>query len=107
MQERGFTEQDWKLFRKKIAKWQEAYMDRLNGEYIELLSGNANPSEKFWSLDNRIREDQKKTGVIVDMRRSKLIYNMVSLINEGAIGYEDLEEFSDGLKETVRLFIRT
>lgn len=37
MQERGFTEKDWKLFRSKIADWQEAYMDRLNKEYIELL----------------------------------------------------------------------
>ena len=29
MQEQGFTEKDWKLFRKQIVGWQEAYMDRL------------------------------------------------------------------------------
>lgn len=34
MQERGFTEKDWKLFRSKMADWQEAYMDRLGKEYI-------------------------------------------------------------------------
>lgn len=33
-----FTEKDWKLFRSKIVGWQEAYMDRLNKEYIDLLS---------------------------------------------------------------------
>lgn len=38
------------------------------------------------------------------MSRSNLIYNIISLMNEGAISIEDLEEFSDGLKETVRLF---
>ena len=27
---------DWKLFRERIGVWQEAYMDRLNREYIEL-----------------------------------------------------------------------
>lgn len=38
-------------------------MDRLNKEYIELLSEDANPSERFWRLDKRIKEDRKKTGV--------------------------------------------
>lgn len=105
MQERGFTEKDWKLFRNKRADWQEAYMDRLNKEYIELLSEDVNPSEKFWKLEMRIEEDKKKSGVIVEMRRSKLIYNIISLLNEGAISYKDLEEFSDELKETVRFFV--
>ena len=105
MQERGFTEKDWKLFRNKIADWQETYMDRLNKEYIELLSDDANPSEKFWRLEKRIKEDKKKTGVQLEMSRSNLIYNIISLINEGAISFEDLEEFSDELKETVRFFI--
>lgn len=105
MQERGFTEKDWKLFRNKIADWQETYMDRLNKEYIELLSDDANPSEKFWRLEKRIKEDKKKTGVQLEMSRSNLIYNIMSLINEGAISFEDLEEFSDELKETVRFFI--
>jgi len=47
LQERGFTEKDWKLFRNKIADWQESYMDRLGKEYIELLSEDVNPSDKF------------------------------------------------------------
>ncbi|MBS6763284.1 MAG: multidrug transporter [Clostridium sp.] len=104
MQERGFTEKDWKLFRSKIAEWQEAYIDRLNKEYIELLSEDANPSDKFWSLEERIKKDKQKTGVRAEMRRSNLIYNIISLINEGAIRFEDLEEFSDQLRETVRFF---
>ena len=62
MPERGFTEKDWKLFRNKISDWQEAYMDKLNKEYIELLS-------------------------------------------EGAIDFEDFEEFSAELKEVVRFYI--
>lgn len=40
-----FSEKDWKLFRSKIADWQEAYMEKLNGEYIELLSGEGDASE--------------------------------------------------------------
>lgn len=105
MQERGFTEKDWKLFRSKIAGWQEAYMDRLNKEYIGLLNEDANPSDKFWSLEERIKKDKKKTGVRAEMSRSNLIYNIISLMNEGAICFEDLEEFSDQLKETVKFII--
>lgn len=105
MQEQRFTEKDWKLFRSKIADWQESFMDRLNREYIAILSEDANPSDKFWKLDKRIKEDRKKAGVQVRMSRSNLIYNIISLLNEGAISFEDLEDFSDGLKETVGAFI--
>lgn len=46
-----FSEKDWKLFRRKIVDWQEAYMEKLNREYIELLSGEGNASDKFWALE--------------------------------------------------------
>lgn len=105
MQGQRFTEKDWKLFRNKIADWQEAYMDKLNREYIAILSGEGNPSDKFWELDKRIKEDRKKAGVQVRMSRSNLIYNIISLLNEGAINFGDLEDFSDGLKGTVGAFI--
>jgi hypothetical protein len=105
MQEQRFTERDWMLFKNKIADWQELYMDRLNKEYIELLSEDTNPSEKFWKLDKRIKEDRKKTGVQLEMSRSKLINNIIFLINDGAISLKNLEEFSDELKETVSVFI--
>ena len=32
-------EADWRLFRSRLPIWQEAYMERLNREYIALLSG--------------------------------------------------------------------
>ena len=102
MSEYGFTKKDWSLFREKISDWQEAYMDRLNKEYIELLNGEGTPSEKFWTLEERIRNDKKDTGVQLRMSRSNCITNIVSLLNEGAITMNDLEEFSDELKENIR-----
>jgi len=80
-------------------------MDRLNKGYIELLSEDVNPSEKFWQLEKRIKEDKKKTGVQLRMSRSNLIYNIISLINDGAISFEDIQEFSDELKEIVSAFV--
>ena len=105
MQAQRFKERDWTLFKNKITNWQESYMDRLNKEYIELLSEDTNPSEKFWKLEKKIKEDRKKTGVQLEMSRSNLINNIIFLINDGAISFENLEEFSDELKETVSVFI--
>lgn len=106
MQDKNFTEKDWLLFKNKIAHWQESYMDKLNREYIELLSEDANPSEKFWGLDKRMKEDVKKARVRLEMSRSNLVSNIISLINEGAISFENLEDFSDDIKETVKFFIK-
>ena len=106
MVEYGYTKKDWALFREKIADWQEAYMDKLNKEYIDLLNGDGRPSEKFWALEERIRNDKKDTDVQLRMSRSNCIYNIVSLLNEGAITMEDLEEFSDELKERVHFIAK-
>ena len=32
------SKKDWKLFRACIGEWQEAYMERLTKEYIDLLT---------------------------------------------------------------------
>lgn len=104
MSEYGFTKKDWSLFREKISDWQEAYMNELNKEYIELLSGEGRPSEKFWTLEERIRNDKKDTGVQLKMSRSNCIPNIILLLNEGAITMEDLDEFSDELKETILMY---
>lgn len=97
------NERDWKLFRSKLPDWQENYMDRLNHEYMEILGGEGNPSDKFWALEERIREDKKDTGVIArDLSRSNMYFLINSLIREGAIGLEDLAEFSEELQEIMR-----
>ena len=80
-------------------------MGRLCDEYIELLSGDGNPSEKFWKLDKRIRSDKRNPGVQLQMTRTNFIYNIISLINNDVISMKDLEDFSDDLKETVRVFL--
>lgn len=105
MYETDFTEKDWKLFRKKIAGWQEAYMAGLIKEYVDLLSEDVNPSERFWGLNERIKEDKKRVGVSCEMRRSNFIHTIVSLINEGAICFDDLEEFSDIFKKRIERYI--
>ena len=96
-------EKDWKQFRKMLPEWQEAYMERLTKEYIELLSSDRQASDKFWALDKRIKDDKKRTGVIArDIRRSHLFQCIIDLMYEGAITEDDLKDFSEDLQDTVK-----
>ena len=99
-------EKDWKLFRQKLPLWQEAYMDKLNQEYIRLLSGEGLASDKFWELEKRIREDKRSVGVVADMRRSQMYSNLLSLLVNEIIREEELEGFSEKLTETVKYAVR-
>lgn len=99
------SERDWKIFRKKIPDWQERYMERLEIEYIALLQNEKNASTKFWELEKRIKQDKKSPGVIIDMRRSTAINNIVSLVLDEVISLDDLEEFSEDLKEAVKYIV--
>lgn len=100
-----FHERDWKLYRKKIVGWQEAYMERLTKDYIELLSRDADASDKFWELEKRVREDKKKAGVCVQMSRSEMMFQIMELLNDGAIQMSDLDEFSEDLRERMKFLM--
>ena len=50
------------------------------------------------------KEDKKYCGVQCEMSRSNQFYIMLELLNEGAISMEDLEDFSDELKEIMKHF---
>ena len=96
------TKQDWCLFRNKIAAWQEAYMEQLNQAYMDILSGQGNPSEKFWLLEKRINHDKKRCGVVIQMRKQNLPFDLAALINNGVITFSDIQEFSEELKDFVK-----
>lgn len=96
-------EKDWKLFREKLPGWQENYMARMNKEYKGILAQDKNASDIFWELEERIRQDKKKTGVLArDIRRSNMWRHLLDLLNEGAITFNDLSEFSEELQEKLR-----
>ena len=100
-------EKDWKLFREKLPEWQEAYMERLIKDYAELLDGDEAASEKFWALDKRIRADRKRLGVCVDgVTRSKLQNILTGLIIENVITEDDLQDFSEELRESTHQWMQ-
>ena len=100
------SKQDWKLFREKIPAWQESYMEKLNHEYVKLLEGDGAPSEKFWALEKRIKIDKKHKGVLIEMRKQNILFDIVELFRDGVIGCKDLEDFSSDLQETIKYLIQ-
>ncbi len=99
-------ENDWKLLRKLVPKWQERYMDKLNKEYIQILNKDGNPSSIFWELEKRINKDKQHIGVVIDMRRSKMIENILLMLKEKVIFIEELEDFSNELKEEINYYLK-
>ena len=99
-------EADWRLFRSRFPIWQEAYMERLNREYIALLSETGPASEKFWELEKRIHEDERRGGVVMRMSRSNMELNLLSLLSGGVISTAELDGFSEELREKLALVLR-
>ena len=82
----SYKESDWKLFKKLIPIWQERYMTKLNKEYIGILI-RYNP------------------GVVIEMSRSLLVENLVSLIKYNVISFDEIIDFSDEIKESIQMWL--
>ena len=76
-------------------------MNKMIIEYIEILKKDEAPSERFWKLDERIRADKKKKGVRLSLSKENVVFDIASLISDGAINLDSLEGFSDDLKDAV------
>jgi len=96
---------DWKLFRERVANWQEHYMEKLNKEYVELLTSQGNASDHFWELEKRIKRDKKQPGVIIELRKSTAIWDIAYFVRDKVITMDDLDGFSEELIDAVKLIL--
>lgn len=98
-------ERDWRLLKKRLPQWQEYYIQTRLTVYRQLLSDDATlPSERFWKLNQLLKEDKQKTGIQVEASHSKLNQILLNLLYESAITKEDLTGFSDELVAQVLAF---
>ncbi len=100
------TKKEWKMYREKIGGWQEKYMERLVQEYIEYLQKDISASTKFWEMEKRIKTDKKKPGVLIEMSKSNMIWDIARLIHDGVITIDDLGGFSEELIESVEYILK-
>ena len=94
---------DFKLFLKLLPDWQEKYMEKLNKEYIEILSKEGYASINFWELEKRIKEDKRYPGVrITNLDKSNFDIYVLIFIRDKLITEDDLKDFSDEFKENIK-----
>ncbi len=96
------NENDWQLLQQKIPAWQEASIEQLLQKYIAILQEDTKPSERLQKLEGHMKLDSYRTGVSVDMRRSRYYLILIDLLKEGVITMEDLDDFSDETKDVFR-----
>ncbi|VDN48364.1 conserved protein of unknown function [Petrocella atlantisensis] len=97
------SKKDWKLFKDKIGSWQESYMEKLIKEYMTFLNDDLPASTKFWELEKKIKQDKKKPGVILELRKRDMLFDIIRLINDGVITMDNLSDFTDELRENVKV----
>lgn len=103
---RDVAESDWKLFKKILPQWQERYMERLVGQYIEILNGSGEASSRFWALEERINRDKLSSGVIAnDIRRSTMHREIANLLIDNVITLNDLDGFTEEIKSYAQCWI--
>lgn len=103
---RDVAESDWKLFEKMLPQWQERYMEKLIGQYVEMLNGDSEASSRFWALEERLNRDKLSSGVIVnDIRRSTMHREIANLLIDSVITLNDLDGFTEDIKSYAQHWI--
>lgn len=85
----------------------EALTLGLSKEYKSILNSDALSSDKYWALRKKIYEDYKSPGVLArDVSRSNMFIILLGLLRDEAITMDDLDEFSDELKEDIKQYMK-
>ena len=103
---RDVAESDWKMFKKLLPEWQERHMEKLIDQYIEILSGSGEASNRFWALEERINRDKLSSGVLAnDIRRSTMHREIANLLIDNVITLDDLDSFTEDIKSYAQHWI--
>ncbi len=97
-------ESDWKQFRKMVPGLRERWLQERNQEIARLLTApDRTPTEQFWDAEEQFGKDVRTLEVCFDdHRRSKLVMTLVTMVRCGVLKDQDLEGFSDELRERLQ-----
>ena len=96
---------DWKAFRRRVPEWRERYLRLRNEELVGLLRDEGlTPTERFWRVEERVAEEARVLRACLDGHSKRKVAWYLSLMySHGMIDGEDLDAFSEGLREAVRV----
>ena len=71
--------------------------------YVAYLNSNEPASTKFWTMEKRMKQDKKTPGVCIELSKRNMIFDLVRFLQDEVIVFDDLDEFSEELRENVKL----
>ncbi|GAB5535455.1 MAG: hypothetical protein Rubg2KO_17040 [Rubricoccaceae bacterium] len=98
------SKSDWKRFLAHLVEWRERYLQRRTAELAKTLAdGDGTATERFWATKEAVDTEAKYLRDCLDGHTpSNADLALLQMLRGGMIDFEDLEEFSDDLKENLR-----
>lgn len=79
-------------------------MDKILEEYKEIIDRKEVASKRFWHLHDKIKDDLENPGVLITFTsRNNLKDIILSLYSHNVITFEELNDFSDEIKDYIKL----
>ena len=101
------SKQDWVLFKEKVPVWQENNMAGLIQSYVQLLRDEKmDASDRFWELEKRINKDRRTPGVVIELHKDSMLWDLARFVSDGLVSEEELAEFSEDVQDAVSLILR-
>jgi len=100
-------ESDWKRFHRIVSDLRERYLKEQNVELVGILTDpKRSPTEQFWDTFEKMKEERK---ILIDCldnhSRSHMFMSMALMCRYGMLKKEDLEGFSDELRDRLNRFL--
>ena len=100
------SKQDWALFKNKVPVWQEYNMAKLIQNYVQLLQDEKmDASDRFWELEKRISKDRRTPGVVIELHKDSMLWDLARFVSDGLVSEEELAEFSEDVRDAVGLIL--
>lgn len=81
-------------------------MEKLIGQYVEMLNDDSEASSRFWALEERLNRDKLSSGVIAnDIRRGTMYREIANLLIDSVITLDDLDGFTEDIKRYAQHWI--
>jgi hypothetical protein len=100
-------ESDWRQFCAMVPDLRERYLEAKNQELTNMLTGSdQTPTERFWATFEQMKKESKILQDCLDNHsRSQMSMSMMLMLRHGMLKKEDLNEFSDELREQLMAFL--
>ena len=99
-------EEDWKIYKNEITKWQERFFDKNILLIKEIINSNKESINKFYDVNKFIHKNKKHPLANLDLRRSTMVDTILYLTSINEISFDDLKPFSNELKDYIDFVIK-